>query len=922
MLYIKDICKKYKTGDLVQKALDHVDISLRDSEFVAILGPSGSGKTTLLNVIGGLDRYDSGELIIDGISTKKYKEKDWDSYRNHKIGFVFQNYNLIPHQTILANVELSLTISGLSRSQRRRKALEALKDVGLEEQAHKRPAQMSGGQMQRVAIARALVNDPQILLADEPTGALDTETSITIMELLKEVAKDRLVVMVTHNPELADAYATRIVRLKDGRITDDSDPFTPDETEEGAHKNLGRASMSFATSLGLSANNLRTKKGRTILTAFAGSIGIVGIALILSLSNGVSTSLLDIQKKTMSSYPITINQATYNLDAIIGDSLDRQSDRAATEEHGFDAIYGSNDELANHEPFRMPENYTIKNNLTSFKKYLDDTSSEIGRYVGDNGIVYSYDIDFAVFASDPDDTLLRVVGSSGIISNESIASMINSTGTRYGGGSKPVCFSEIIPGKEGRPVSTIITDNYDLLYGHWPENANELAFVLDSRSEVESELMYELGYLKQSEYTDIVSRLEAGEEFDLPEYRWDFGSVVGKEFFLFPYADTLIRDGETFREMDLDEIGSYLDKAITLTVSCVIRPKQDAQNASIPTVIAYTSMLTDMVITKTDQSEAVSAQRNDTEKNVVTGMLFDPASDEEKIENARLFMQTLSFAEIASIYQELLEGGTFSGGMVDIVSLGGLGGLGSLIGAPASDDVRSDEVVKELIINSLDEDTLLMIYNERISNGSYDKAMRSLGVVDRASPRSINIYVDTFADKDSVLKCIDAYNETVPEEDHITYRDITALLMESVTDMIDTTSYVLIAFVAVSLVVSSIMIGIITYISVLERTREIGILRALGASKRNISQVFNAETFLIGMLAGIFGVILSLLLLIPINAVIAKFTADQGLEVSASLPVRSALFLIGLSTILTMIGGVIPSKKAAKRDPVAALRSE
>jgi len=817
MLQIKNISKQYKTGELVQRALDDVSLNLRDNEFVAILGPSGSGKTTFLNIIGGLDRYDSGDLIINDISTKKYKDRDWDSYRNHTIGFVFQSYNLIPHQTVLANVELALTISGISRSERKTRAAEALTQVGLGDQLHKRPNQLSGGQMQRVAIARALVNDPDILLADEPTGALDTGTSVQVMELLKKVAEDRLVVMVTHNSDLAEKYATRTVNLLDGKITGDTDPFEVDARELAApeHRNMGKSRMSFATSLSLSFSNLKTKKGRTLLTAFAGSIGIIGIALILALSNGVNTYINNLQKDTMTSYPITIEEQATDMSGMFkagGTSSVKSSD------HKLNGVFSSSNGLA----------VVTKNNLKAFKKYLDDPDSKIHKYVGKNGIVYSYDTKFDVYAYDPKGNLINTNGDSATMSAMMSAS-----------GSAATNFTEMLSGKNSE-VSTAVTDNYKVLYGKWPTKSNEVVLVVDKHNEISMTTLYDLGLVTSPYYDKYSKRVTAGKKVGTRQ--WSYKDITGQSFYLLPACDYYSSSGFGTYISSAENAASVKDlvkkKGIKLKITAVIKAKDsDSSSATIGTAIGYTRALTRRVIKEANSSAVVKAQKKNKKINVLTGTSFSSTG------------------------------------------------------------------------------------SSTLAASSYSENLSAFGAVDFGKPSSINIYADSFKDKDSISDCIDAYNTSVSKDkDKITYTDYVALLMSSVTKMVDIITYVLIAFVALSLIVSSIMIGIITYISVLERTKEIGILRAIGASKRNISLVFNAETFIIGLCAGVIGIGIALILMIPGNALIHSLT--DSASVNAELPWNNALVLILLSVVLTCIGGLIPAKKAARKDPVTALRTE
>ncbi len=898
MLQIQNISKKYTTGDLVQRALDGVSLNLRDNEFVAILGPSGSGKTTLLNIIGGLDRYDSGDLVINAISTKKYKDRDWDSYRNHTIGFVFQSYNLIPHQSVLANVELALTISGISRKERRSRARKALEEVGLGEQLHKKPNQMSGGQMQRVAIARALVNDPDILLADEPTGALDSETSVQVMELLKQVAKKRLVVMVTHNAELAEEYATRTVRLKDGKITGDSDPYLPDETALKApeHKNMGRASMSFLTALSLSFNNLRTKKGRTLLTSFAGSIGIIGIALILALSTGVNSYITDIQKDTMTSYPITIEAQTMDLSSMIAMGQDRTE--LGELNHGRDGVYG------NFWDLEMQSQITTsikENNLTAFKQYLDDQNSEIHKYVGGNGIVYSYAVKFHVYTHDPENVLVNTDGSTLYSGNRPDMGMMM-------GGAPGNCH-QLLPGADGTGISPAVTESYEVLYGAWPKAYDEVVIVLNANHEIAATTLYELGVLPISEYKALMEKIEKGEEISVENKKWSYADMAAQDFYLVPACDTYVKgENGLYKSVadDSAEVEKLLHGAVKLKITGIIRPKEDADYTGVRGPIAYTKALTDHLIDHTAASEVVKAQADSPDMNILSGVGFAPADDTSKIADAKTYIANLGVTDKANLCKTIL--GQMYGDnptMLNQVMALGEAGLAAMM----------DDYLK-----NPKDDVLLGIYNAYISPGSYDENMEQFGVVSLDAPSSISIYTDSFENKDAISACIADYNRAAKEADKITYTDYIALLISSITTIVDVISYVLIAFVAVSLVVSSIMIGIITYISVLERTKEIGILRAIGASKRNISQVFNAETFIIGLCSGLLGVGITLLLLIPGNAIIHSVTGSTA--VNAMLPMGSAVILVLLSMGLTLIGGWIPSKKAARKDPVTALRME
>ncbi len=896
MISLKNISKKYVTGDLVQNALNDVSLDLRDNEFVAILGPSGSGKTTLLNILGGLNRFDSGDLIINGISTKKYKSRDWDAYRNHSVGFVFQSYNLIPHQSVLSNVELALTISGVSKKERRERAKAALDKVGLSGQYHKKPNQMSGGQMQRVAIARALINNPDILLADEPTGALDSETSVQVMELLKEVAGDRLVVMVTHNPELAKEYANRIVKLSDGKITDDTNPYKAEEVKAAAKP--GKSKMSFLTALSLSFNNLVTKKARTILTSFAGSIGIIGIALILSLSAGVNAYIENIQKDTMTSYPITIEKKTVDL----GNLMNLSNEAKEDPEHPMDKVYTNNVGLK--LAGSMTSSVT-ENNLTDFMDYLSNKDADIYDYVGENGIVYSYDTKFSVFAYDSKGKFINTDGSTINKRKQSMSGMYNlsdysSINLGY--------FDEIMTDGNGN-ISSAVKENYTLLKGNYPENYDEAVLVLDSNNELSTVAMYELGFLDSNNYKELLEKLEKGENPELPELSLTYDEILSKEFYLLPAFMTYEKDKNgNFKSFadDMAKTEEAAKKAIKLKLSDIIKPSEKGGNRLITAHVCYTKALTDKLIADTEQSEIVVAQKASKDKNVLNGMTFAPDDENQKIKDAKKYLKELSVSEKAAMATGIVKTMYADNEMM----------LNNILS-------QDETVLAGILDNYLqnpDRDTLLKIYDTYVTPGSYEDNMETFGVVSYNAPKTISIYADKFENKDKIAECIQKYNESATEENKITYTDYVGLLMSSITTIINVITYVLVAFVAVSLVVSSIMIGIITYISVLERTKEIGVLRAIGASKHNISSVFNAETFIVGLLSGIIGVGLSELILIPGNAVIHHFAENN--DINAIIPVPAIFILIALSVVLTLIGGIIPSKKAAKMDPVNALRSE
>lgn len=886
MLQIKDIVKQYKTGDLVQTALDHVSLGFRDSEFVAVLGPSGSGKTTLLNIVGGLDRYDSGNLIINGISTQKYQDRDWDSYRNHTIGFVFQSYHLIPHQTILSNVELALTISGVSRSERRQRAKEALEQVGLGDQLHKKPNQMSGGQMQRVAIARALVNNPDILLADEPTGALDTETSLQVMNLLQRVAKDRLVIMVTHNPELAEAYATRIVKLRDGRIIDDSDPFDiPESKEELMHKNMGKASMSFLTALSLSFNNLRTKKGRTILTSFAGSIGIIGIASILALSSGISDYIDTVQKDTLSTYPLTIEKETMDLSSMMVDMMSQNMEEGV--EHDRDRVY-SNDITM--EMLSSMSAEAKSNDLGAFKAYLESGESDIDDYV--SAIQYSYDLDIPLYSEDTENGIVQVnpstLGTSSGAGSLNVDEMSSGPPTSVSDLTAYMSFGNVF--QEMLDNRELLENQYDVLAGRMPEEGafDELVLVVDENNEISDIALYTLGLKDQQEFLEIMDAINKGEtvkETEGVSFTYDelldtsFRLVLHTDYYKYNEKEAVWED----KHEDINYMKEVIAAAPALKIVGILRPNEEATAASISSSVGYSSALKEYVVEHVNESDIVKAQKADPENNVLTGMPFDAES----------FADTLTMEDV----------------MADMDAMS-----------------EEEQMQFQQMVDAMGEEAFLESYRDSIRKNltdTYDNVMQKLGVVDLEQPSAINIYPKDFDSKDRITDIIDDYNtkqtEAGNENMTLSYTDFMGLMMSSVTTIVHMISYVLIAFVSISLVVSSIMIGIITYISVLERTKEIGILRGIGASKRNISSIFNAETLIIGACAGLIGIGVTLVLLIPANAIIGVVT---GVAHLAKLPPVGALILVVISMLLTLVAGLIPSSKAAKKDPVTALRTE
>ncbi len=903
MLEIKNISKIYVTEELSQKALDDVSINFRENEFVSVLGPSGSGKTTLLNIIGGLDHYDSGDLIINDISTKKYKDKDWDTYRNHRIGFVFQNYNLIAHQSVLSNVELALTLSGVSKKERIKRAKEALTRVGLEKHMKKRPNQLSGGQMQRVAIARALVNNPDILLADEPTGALDSKTSEQIMKLLKDVAEDRLVIMVTHNPDIAEKYSTRIIKLRDGKVIDDTDPFdNKKESKEEATQKSKKTYMNLKTALSLSLNNLMTKKGRTILTAFAGSIGIIGIALILSLSHGVNDYITSIQKETMLSYPITIESSAMDLTSFL------ETGREASEgkkdiKHKKDAVYtdGTILELAS-----SMTNNIYENNLTKFKKYLDNKDSEINKYVGNNGIIYNYRTKFNIFSYDSDNVLVNSDGTTfldTIAENEALDQMNDSVAPTF----EAALFTELLPNKDGKGISDAVKEEYEVLDGSWPDEYNEVVIIVDENNEMTATNLYYLGFLPSKNYKEILKSLEGNKEFKYDSEKITYKDILNKDFYLLTESDYYIKNDNGNFESIRKNNGKVQElvnkKGLKLKVSGIIRQKEDSKNRLISSAMGYTKELTNWMIKHTDESTIIKDQESKKDINVLNGLKFSVTSDKDKAKEAKKYLENLGVSDKAKLITMMMQdqGNT----------------------SVTSQMMNMDEVslarYLDMWLQNPDEKALISVYDNYISTGSYEENLNILGKIDKDRPSSISIYADTFEDKDGITDSINHYNEKQKEQDKITFTDYVGLLMSSVTTIINAITYVLIAFVSISLIVSSIMIAIITYISVLERTKEIGILRAIGASKKDISRVFRAETFIEGAVAGIIGIVITILLNIPINMIIFNLTDIDGL---AKLPIIGGISLIIISIILTVIAGLVPSRMAAKKDPVIALRTE
>ena len=993
MLKLTNIRKTYTVGDLSVDALRGVSLEFRDNEFVSILGPSGCGKTTTLNIIGGLDRYTSGDLIINGRSTKEYTDSDWDTYRNHSVGFVFQSYNLIPHQTILANVELALTLSGVSKAERHRRAKEALEQVGLTDHMHKRPNQLSGGQMQRVAIARALINNPDILLADEPTGALDSETSVQVMDLLREVAKDRLVIMVTHNPELAQAYSTRIIQLKDGEVIADSNPY---ESQEDAPALTGKeakagkkTSMSFPTALSLSLNNLMTKKGRTFLTAFAGSIGIIGIALILSLSSGINTYITKVQQDTLTSYPITIEAESVDMTSMLTSLMgvsDEEDSGAPREE---DRVYVSNvmydmmDSMMNAE--------TVTNNLKAFKEYLEEGGGGITDLAQ---VYYGYDFKFDIYNKDPDGKVVK---------SDVMSAMETAMGSLYGGdytdyfnsmGSMYESFDvwqELLPGEDGQLVSSQVLDQHELLYGHWPEEYNQVILFVDDNNQVSDLMLYALGLVSVDEMNETLAALQAGEEVEVEDQSWSYEELCQTQFkLLLPYeryqydANTNTYTDLSATQTGLEMLYNSNQTGITLQVVGVAR--SGSNGGMMSGSLGYTNALTQYAIDHTADSQLVKDQLANPDTDVITNLPFrqegdTEPTDQEKAQAIGEYLLTLDAqsqaeayvdgmsqpsqkyvddtvdAQMANITREDIEKmisqeyaaqmgvdaatlDEYIAGMSDeelfaqveeamaaqIKEQYAAAAKEQLSALPAAQlsAMLAQAVEQGPNDQGLSLEQFVYLYDNYMppthSDSTYQDNLDLMGYIDLESPSSISLYADTFKEKDKIADLITAYNQQVAEEDQISYTDYVALLMSSITDIISGVSYLLIGFVSISLVVSSIMIGIITYISVLERTKEIGILRAVGASKKDVSRVFNAETLIVGLGAGVLGIVVTLLLNIPINAAIHAVTGLT--ELSAALPPVGGAILVAISAILTILAGLIPARLAAKKDPVEALRSE
>ena len=897
MLQLKNIVKDYAAGDQAVHALKGVSINFRSNEFVSILGHSGCGKTTLLNIIGGLDKYTSGDLVIKGKSTKEYKDKDWDAYRNHSVGFVFQSYNLIMHQSVLQNVELALTLSGVSKSERRKRAKEVLEKVGLGNQIHKKPNQMSGGQMQRVAIARALINDPEILLADEPTGALDTETSVQIMDLLKDIAKDRLVIMVTHNPELAEKYSTRIIKLLDGEVKDDTMPYSDEdaaaeEYEIEDKKTAKHRRMSYFTALNLSFNNLLTKKGRTILTAFAGSIGIIGIALILSLSDGFRNYIKSVEEDTLSTYPLEITDESIDMTSMM--SMMLGNTKSSSEEHDMDKIY-SNNFIGDYMNTMLGE---VKiNDMISFKDYIENgDGAKIKDYTSD--IMYTYGITINAYKSDTEDGIYQVNPST-VFDSIGFGSMSEMSSLGMTANTSDV-WSEMISNQE------LLESQYDVVAGKWPESYDEVVMVVTADNEITDYELYALGLRDISELQEMMGAALKGESktFDNTSYTYD--ELLSLTYKVIPSADFYQYDDKTGTYTDMSDDADYMKQKINdgldIKVVGIVRPNEEATVHSITTTIGYRHDLVEKLMDMSKESDIGKAQLDNPDINVFTGYEFgtnlDEAAKEEAEESSAEMMEQMGLGNMTE--DELYE----------------------YMATLPADELKQ---FMQTMTQSAESVSQSMSLSELKSaqDATYDDNLETLGIAYEKDPKVIRIYPIDFESKEKIIDLIEEYNDMVKangeDEKEISYTDMVGTMMSSVSTIINAISYVLMAFVAISLVVSSIMIGIITYISVLERTKEIGVLRSIGASKKDISRVFNAETIIIGFVAGMMGIIVTMLLNIPINMVIKHLA---GLEHVAKLPLYGGILLVVISVILTMIGGLIPARVASKKDPVEALRSE
>ncbi len=1002
MLELRDIKKSYTVGDTVTEALKGISIDFRESEFVAILGPSGCGKTTLLNVVGGLDKYDSGDLVISGRSTKEYKDSDWDKYRNHSIGFVFQSYNLIPHQTVLSNVELALSLCGVSKSERRKRAKKALEEVGLHDQLHKKPSEMSGGQMQRVAIARALVNNPDIILADEPTGALDSETSLQVMDILKEVAKERLVIMVTHNPELADRYATRVIKMLDGEILSDSAPLTEedaekekknDEIKKEAEKKAKKPSMSLRTSFGLSLKNLITKKGRTILTSFAGSIGIIGIALIFAVSQGMTSYINTVQEDTLSSYPLTLESQHMDISSLLTAFMDNVASNSG---HEKDAVYQK--AMFYNLVNSLDAMEATENDLKSFKEFIEkernDPNSPTGLQNAINGVQYTYAIDLLIYTENIDGDIIQSDTSallqellieyfgldlSGMMQmNES---MMGGSATMSMSNASVKLWQEMLPGDNGKLINPLLEKQYEVIHGSWPNDYNEIVLVVDENNEIDDMALYALGLMSKDDIDALADAAFNKKPIDFSTKKWSYEEICGMEFRTVLSADCFTLDEKTGNYTDLRDTQAGLRylyaNGLDLKVVGIIRPSEDAVSAMLKGSIGYTNELTKYIIEKTKDSAALNAQLNDETTDIFTGLPFRESTgkltNEEKATEFKNYVSTLDVAKKAETYVKIVCTPTkemlnqmvnqamkdLNRAQMEETLIGVLtqqmgmseNEVAQYLGAMNDDDVKKifTQLITEQVkmqyaatakeqLNGLTPEQLagaldaamqtytpeqFALYHDEVlefSESTYKDNIRKLGHVDINDPESINLYASSFEEKDTIEAAIIDYNKGKDKLQQITYTDYVGLMMSSVTTIINAITYVLIAFVAISLIVSSIMIGVITLISVQERTKEIGILRAIGASKRNVSTMFNAETVMIGFASGALGVTVTYLLCLIVDAILNALTGIENLK--TEFPIEVALLLIGISVVLTLIAGIIPSRSASKKDPVVALRTE
>ena len=1002
MLELKNIVKTYPAGEGQVHALRGIDLQFRQNEFVSILGPSGCGKTTMLNIIGGLDQYTAGDLIINGRSTKDFKDRDWDAYRNHSVGFVFQSYNLIPHQSVLQNVELALTLSGVPKQERRQRAKKALEQVGLGDQLKKRPGEMSGGQMQRVAIARALVNDPDIILADEPTGALDTETSLQVMEILKEVAKDRLVVMVTHNPDLAERYSTRIIRMLDGVITGDSMPVTEREVELAPKKEQGKIkkpSMSFGTAFMLSLKNLFTKKGRTTLTAFAGSIGIIGIALILAISQGMTTYIDTVQEEALSSYPLAIQDATIDMSSLMETFMGMNSENS---QHELDAVYKKS---AIYDMINALNSLDMmENDLRSFKQFVDQqlADEESTLYGAVSGVQYSYRLPLLVYTKSLDGNIIPsdtqqlmsaiiaeymgadVTSMMGVSTGSSMMSTMASSSMSMSQSAMSL-WQEMLEGKDGAPVSPVLQNQYDLVYGSWPNSYDEIVLVLDQNNELDDMTLYAMGLLSEADIDKIMAAAMDGTTLEKDNRKWEFEDICKQEYRVILNSSCYTYDEATGLYKDLRDTEAGMrflyDSALKLKVTGIIRPNENASATMLTGSIGYTRALTEYVITQSQNSAAIQAQRENPELDVITGLPFHEntgnLTNAQKAEELRAYLADMTEMEKAAAYIQIkaipapeyveqmvaqaLSGTTreeMESIMVQALTMQmGVSGdevtnyvanmtdeeITEIYGQIVAEQVK--QTYAQMVMQQMSQsmatmgpgalaamlDAELATYTDEQCGQYYDEIVEfsdstlednllTLGYVDLEEPSAVNIFASSFANKDLIEEVIADYNEGKDELEKIKYTDYIGIMLASITTIINAITYVLIAFVAISLIVSSIMIGVITLISVQERTKEIGILRAIGASKKNVSSMFTAETVIIGFAAGLLGVVVTYLLCIPINAIINHLTGIPNLD--AILPFNAALILIGISVVLTLIAGMIPSRSAAKKDPVVALRTE